>query len=102
MSTPCQIIDISLVGCMVESYRFSSRMERQSVLLRPLGVSASDWIEGIVVSVRKPLFRKCQIRIRFLASFPYNSFKTLVFGPDRSGELAGPEPLEHEKDHFWR
>jgi len=87
---------------MVEASCLPSRMERQSVWLRPLGVSPSDWTEGIIVSVRKPLFRKCQVRIAFLAPFPYESFKTLVYGPEHLRETAGPQLPEHEQDHFWR
>jgi hypothetical protein len=99
---PCRIIDMSLVGCMVESRSLPKGMQQQSVWFRTLGVSPSAWTEGIIVAVRKPLFRKCQIRIRFRAPFPYESFRTLVFGPDRLCENANREFAEHEKDHFWR
>jgi hypothetical protein len=102
VDTPCRTIDISLIGCMVESRPLPRRMARQSVWFRTLGVSPSDWTEGIIVAIRKPLFRKWQIRISFLAPFPYESFRSLVFGPDQLGETARRESLEHETDHFWK
>jgi hypothetical protein len=87
---------------MVELRRLPRRMERQPVWLRPRGFSPGESPEGIIVSVRKPLFRRCQVRIGFLAPFPYESFKTLVFGPDHLHEIAGCELPEHEMDHFWK
>jgi len=96
------MIDISLSGCMVESSHLPRRMERQSVWVRPLGVAPSDWAEGIIVSVRKPLFGKSQVRVAFLAPFPYESFKGLVYGPENRRELADSASPEHEQDHFWK
>jgi hypothetical protein len=87
---------------MIESRRLPLRLVRKSVWLRAVGVSPSDWLEGIVVSGRKPIFRNCQLRIRFLAPFPYESFKTLVFVPDSDGTIAVPDTPEHEKNHFWK
>jgi hypothetical protein len=87
---------------MVESRRRPPQVDRQSVWLRLIGVSPSDWPEGIIVSVRKPLFRSCQIRIGFVAPFPYESFKTLVFGPDHLHDMADRDRPEHETDHFWK
>jgi len=87
---------------MIKSGRRPSRVEGQPVLLRPQCGSSSDWVEGLIVSVSKPLFRQCEIRIGLLAPFPYEMFKTLVFGSDPSGELARPDALEHETDSFWR
>jgi hypothetical protein len=102
VSMPCQLIDLSLSGCMIKSRRIPSRIERQPVLLRPGGPESSAWVEGMIVSVRKMMFRDCQIRIGFLAPFPYELFKTLVFGPDHCRELAPPVEIEHEQDGFWR
>jgi hypothetical protein len=99
---PCRIIDLSLLGCMVESRRLPNVKEQQKVWLRPVGVSPSDWTEGIIVAIRRPLFRQCQIRISFLADISYASFKPLVFGADHLREAAAPEAREHEKDHLWK
>jgi hypothetical protein len=77
-------------------------MEQQSVWLRALGVSSSDWTEGMIVSVRKPWLRNCRVRIQFLAPFPYESFKTLVYGTDYLRDIADTGTPEHEKDHLWK
>jgi hypothetical protein len=87
---------------MVELRPIRNLMEEQPASFRPLGISPSTWTEAIIVAVRKPLFRQCQIRIRFLAELPYELFKPLVFGRERSCETADPEAPEHETDHFWR
>jgi hypothetical protein len=102
VSIPCRLIDVSQAGCLVEAAPLPSRTERLSVLVRIQGASPEDWVEGVVVATKKSFFRKCQIRIGFLAPLPYESFKTLVYGPSPSSEAADSERLEHEKDHFWR
>jgi hypothetical protein len=102
VDAPCRIIDLSVFGCMVESRTLPKLKEQQKVWLRPAGVSPSDWTEGIVVAIRKPMFRPCQIRIQFLVDLPYDSFKPLVFGEGRQCRPADPDAPEHEKDHYWR
>lgn len=102
VEAPCRIIDISLIGCMVELRRLPSLAERQPVWFRAVGVSPGDWTEGIVVALRKPLFRQGQVRIKFLADLPYDAFKPLAFGTEHLREVAGPGAPDHEKDHFWR
>jgi hypothetical protein len=102
VNMPCRIIDMSLVGCMVESRAIPKLVAQQSVWLRPPGASPGDWTEGIIVAVRKPWFRKWQIRISLLAPFPYESFKSMAFGSDHLREVPERESPEHEKDHFWR
>jgi hypothetical protein len=102
VNAPCRIIDLSLFGCLVESRALPNLREQQKVWLRPLGVSPSDWTEGTIVAIRKPLFRRCQIRISFLADLPYGSFKSLVFGAEHPREAAARNAPEHETDHLWR
>jgi hypothetical protein len=102
LSTPCRIIDISQYGFMIKTRRLPGPKEGQSVWLLPRGLSPSDWAEGIIVSIRKPLLRECQVRIKLLAPFPYESFKTLVHGPDHVRKIDRLEAPEHEQDHFWR
>ncbi len=87
---------------MIEARQRPRLTERQSVWLRPLGVVPSDWLEGIIVGVRKPWLRKCQLRIAFLAPFPYESFKAMVYGPEDLHDVAVRESPEHEQDHFWK
>ena len=100
--TTCRIIDLSTNGCLIELRPKSHLAEQQSVWLRPPGVEPGAWIEGAIISIRKPLFRACQIRIRFLADLPYDLFKNLVFGTGEPHESAGAVGPEYEKDHFWR
>jgi hypothetical protein len=87
---------------MVESRAVPKLKEQQKVWLRPLGLSVGDWTEGTIVAIRKPMFRPCQIRIRFLADLPYDSFKPLVFGEKPPREPAVGESPEHERDHYWK
>jgi hypothetical protein len=87
---------------MIQSRRSPSPKEGQPVWLLPLGASTSDWTEGSIVSVRKSLFQGCQVRIRLLAPFPYESFMTLVYGPDHLVEIPRLGRPEHENDHFWK
>lgn len=100
--TPCRITDLSTNGCLIELRAHSHLAEQQSVWLRPAGVGAGTWTEGVIVAIRKPLFRPCRISIRFVADLPYDLFKTLVFGTGAPHEPAGAGGPEHEKDHFWR
>jgi hypothetical protein len=102
VKTPCRILDISLVGCLVESHRLPGRKEREPIWFHPRGVSETDWMEGILVGVRKPWFQHPRIRINFLAPFPDDSFRSLVFGSERLREIAVRESPEHEMDHYWR
>ncbi len=102
VSTPCRLIDLSLAGCLVESRSLPRQVEQPSVWFRPPSVSRDDWTAGIIVAARKPLFRKWQVRIDFLAPFPHESFRSLVFGPDHPRVILERESPEHEKDHFWR
>jgi hypothetical protein len=62
---------------------------------------ATDWIEGRIVSVRKPFLRKPEFRIQFISTLPFQVFKVLVYGRNDSE----PEPVsrpEHETDQWWR
>jgi hypothetical protein len=102
VTTPGRIIDISLYGCQVESRRSPGRSAKESIWLCPLEVSPRDWAEGIIISANKPFFGSCQLRIRFIADFPYEAFKMLVYGPNKSLEVGRLETPEHEKDHLWR
>jgi hypothetical protein len=102
VSTPGRIIDISLYGCKVETHRAPGRRDHESVWLCPLGVSPHEWAEGLIISSLKPLFQRCQLGLKFVAPFPYESFKTLVCGPGRSQENVREDSPEHEQDHLWR
>jgi hypothetical protein len=102
VSTPCRIIDISLYGFLIKARRLAGVKEGQSIWLLPRGLAPGDWAEGIIVSIRKPWLRECQVRIKLMAPFPYESFKTLVYGPDHIRENDRLDAPEHEQDHFWK
>ena len=101
-STPCRIIDISVNGFRVASQRHPGVKEGQSVWLHPQGLSPDSWTEGIVVSIRKPFLRECQVRIKLLTPFPYDWFKMLVHGADHVRVVRRVETPEHETDQFWK
>jgi hypothetical protein len=86
---------------MVESRPLPNLRAKQPVWFRTSDISPSDWTEAIIIAVRRRLFRRCQIRIEFLADLPYESFKSLVFGTDHARKAADREAPEHERDHFW-
>jgi hypothetical protein len=98
----CQVVDISMAGCLVESASVPTRMEKQAVWLRIPDLSPGDWTEGVVVSAWKPWFRKSRIRIKFVSPLPYDTFGRLVFGQDYLCQFVDRELPEHDRDHFWR
>ncbi len=102
MEKACQVIDISMAGCLVESASLPTRMEEQAVWLRIRDLSLVDWTEGVIVSAWKPWFRKSRIRIKFVSPLPYVTFGRLVFGEDYLCQFVERELPEHDRDHFWR
>jgi hypothetical protein len=99
---PARLIDLSLHGCLLELKKLPAKTERQSVRLRFPAAASQDWVEGVICSIRKPMFKSCRIRIAFRDSFPYQTFKKLVYGSD---DFSGPLPEEapaHEQDHYWK
>ena len=70
----CQVVDISMAGCLVESGSLPARMEKQPVWLRIPDLTPGDWTEGVIVSAWKPWFRKSRIRIKFVSPLPYDTF----------------------------
>jgi hypothetical protein len=98
---PARLIDLSLAGCMLELQGRPARVEGQSVQVRSVAASTEEWAEGVVLSVRKPFFKDCRIRIAFRDSFPYQSFKMLVYGSEDFRGLARDHVPPHEQDHYW-
>jgi len=97
-----RLVNLSIKGCMVESRQLVGRAAQQPVWIRPLGVEPGEWIQAVVVRVQKPLLRQCQVRLTFLVPFPFESFKTLVYGADHCRVTDTGDTPEHEGDHFWR
>jgi len=99
---PARLINLSLNGCLAESRQRLRRPAGQAVWLRSLSVAPTEWTQGVLVSIQKPLFKPCQIRISFLVTFPYGSFKGLAYGPDRWRDVLAGGTVEHEQDHYWK
>jgi hypothetical protein len=102
IDVPVRLVNISLNGCMVELPKMLGRNATQSVWLRPRTISTPEWVEGVIIAVRKPFIKPCRVRIAFLTHFPYESFKELVYGPDHLPDPLSGEAPEHEQDHLWR
>jgi hypothetical protein len=98
---PARFVNLSLEGCMLELDRVPARTVRESVWVRAREGSPDDWAEGVVLSVRKPLMRRCQVRVVFSYPFPHEAFLKVVY------DSVHAEPTEraavpHELDHYWR
>lgn len=100
VETKVRIENISLFGCLVTSDRALQRKPGEQIWFKVPEAASSDWVEGILIASRKPLFQQCSTRVKFLESFPYAVFKQLVNGPEEEEkELDRPE---HELDMFWK
>jgi hypothetical protein len=102
VSTPARLINLSTSGCLIELPRTPERAKGEPGWICPLGLSQAQWIEGVVVSVKKPLLKNCRIGISFRAHVTFESFKTLVYGSGNLGEAVADDAPEHERDHFWK
>jgi hypothetical protein len=99
---PARIVDLSTAGCRAEARALPSRREKEAIWVRPLAITSGEWTAGIIVSRKKPFLGKDQIRIKFLAPFPYESFQMLVYGPAEAVQDPDSERPEHEREGFWR
>jgi hypothetical protein len=101
-STPAKIIDISLRGAKLNVESFPPK--DQPVWFCPPGVTSQDeWVEVKIVDVRKRLFRPREVRIAFRKVFPYEIFKTVVYGPDAFLSVEPPAWLPEDADErdWW-
>jgi hypothetical protein len=86
-NTPAKIIDISLRGALLNVESFPPK--GQSAWFCPPGVTTQEeWIEVKLVDMKKRLFGPREVRIAFRKVFPYEIFKTVVYGPDSFVDLA--------------
>jgi hypothetical protein len=102
LNTPCRLIDVSLHGCSIECGPIPSEIQQLPVWFRALGIPLADWTEGTIIAVQKLFLGKLRVRIKFRTTFRYESFKAVVYGPDRFREPPDRNRPEHEKDHFWK
>ena len=100
---PARLVDLSLHGCLLELKRLPAKIGRQSsVRVRFPAAASQEWLDGVVCSIRKPIFKRCQIRIAFHDSFPYQTFKKLVYGREDFFGSSPEDAPAHEQDHYWR
>jgi hypothetical protein len=102
LELPARLIDLSLHGCMLELKKLPAKSEQQAVRIRFPAAVDQEWVGGIVCSIRKPMFKCCRIRIAFHDSFPYQTFKKLVYGRDDFSKSSSAEAPAHERDHYWK
>jgi hypothetical protein len=99
-NTNAQVVDISLRGCMMTVDQLPP--EDQPVWFCPPGTTPSEWIEATLIESRRRLLGPRVVRIAFRSAIPYETFKTLVYGPDAIG---GPTPesgwVPEEERDFW-
>ena len=96
-----ELENISVLGCLVKSNLAPGPKPGEPVWFRASGMASPDWIEGRVISVQKPFFRKYEIRIKFVSTMPFQAFKKLVYGASETEPEVIERPL-HETDQWWR
>ena len=102
-NTPAKIIDISLRGAFLTVDAFPPKGQ-QSLWFCPPGVTAQEeWIEVKLVSFKKRLFGPREVRIAFRKVFPYDLFKTVVYGSESSHYTPPPTwvPEESDERDWW-
>jgi hypothetical protein len=102
VEVPARLVNVSANGCLVELARLPKPRARESIWFQSRKASLGEWTEGRIVSVRKPLLRKCKISISFAAPFAYESFKKMVYGLEQVENDTRTEAPEHERDNFWK
>ena len=102
VEVPARFLDLSQHGCMLELPRAPARTARQSAWIRSVAAASDDWAEGVVLSVRKSLIKRCRVRIAFRNPLSYQSFKKLVCGNEDLRSTIGHDVALHEQDHYWK
>jgi hypothetical protein len=102
VEVPARFLDLSLQGCMLELPRAPARTARQDAWVRSLATAADEWAKGVVLSVRKPLMKRCRVSVAFCDPFPYQSFKKLVCGNEDLRATIRDVVALHEQDHYWK
>jgi len=101
-STAAKIIDISLRGAMLTVDTFPPK--DKTIWFCPPGIATSDeWVEAKLVATKKKLFGPREVRLTFRKVFPYEIFKTVVYGPDSFRGVEPPPwvPLESDERDWW-
>jgi hypothetical protein len=101
-STPAKIIDISLRGARLNVSTFPPK--DQPLWFCPLGMTSQDeWIKVKLVNAKKRLFGPREVRVSFRKLFPYDVFKTVVYGPDSFAQVEAPAwvPEDADERDWW-
>jgi hypothetical protein len=100
-STPAKIIDISLRGALLNVDTFPPK-DKPGWFCAPGVTNQEEWIEVKLVGSRKRLFGPREVRVAFRKLFPYEIFKTVVYGPDAFPNLDAPAWLpENAAERDW-
>jgi hypothetical protein len=93
-STSAQLIDVSLRGCLMNVGQLPP--PGQSVWFCPPGTTPSDWIEARLVEAKGSVLGPRVVRLAFRSPFPYETFKHVVYGPDKGGETMPSDACASE------
>lgn len=99
-STSAHLVDLSLRGCMMTVDRLPP--PDQPVWFCPPGTTPTDWIEAKLIEAKRRLFGPRIVRLSFPKPFPYETFKSVVYGPDAlGGQFASNKWIpESERDNW--
>jgi hypothetical protein len=99
-STNARLVNLSLRGCMVTVDRLPPR--DHPVWFCPPGTTPSEWIEAKLIESRRRLFGPRVVRLAFRDPFPYETFKSVVYGPDAlGGQINGSDWIPEADRDFW-
>jgi hypothetical protein len=98
---PASLQNVSLHGCLVKCAKRPLPERSDFIWFKVPDVASSEWIEGILIEAKKPFLSDCSIRIKFLESLSYATFKHLIYGPDPEW-VQRDEAFEQEMDQVWK
>jgi hypothetical protein len=101
-STPVKVIDLSMGGILVEVEVFPP--SKGEVWLSLVGQKPSQWVEVSIVQRSREwqhLKLRRRLRLKFLASCPYEFFEVAIEGFNLSAQ-ATKSAAECDHDQVWR
>ena len=101
-NVPGRLVDLSVSGCRLELDRLPPLAPAQAVWVHLHKESQIEWIEGQIIAIRKPLLRKCEVRVSFVETLSYEPFKKVIYGPGYLQDHVKKPAPEHEWDQFWK
>jgi len=98
---PIVLESISTEGCRVRTRRNPTLKAGDLVRVLSPGIEPRQGIEGRLVSIANSLVFGYTMRIQFVTPLTYDTFMSLVYGPEKGKPTVTDRP-EHETDQFWR